>query len=271
MKNIYLSYDYKLKNDDFLYHLSKELEIFGYKLINNPFDESWQEYSEKISSSIFLINKSDIFIAIIRETNPNIFFELGYATALGKKTLVILDDEISFYYLRNHKFNRFDFNSTNVIYEILNLLEKIVVEEIEEKPYISYFSELVKEYRSSPLILDKISSQEFENIIFDYLTTQGFEPEKTTNLDYGYDFILRNYHGFSKTLVEIKKYSVNNKVSVNVVQQLYGAINAYEADHGILITTSGFTSSALDIISSLNIEMELWDMDFLSDMFPDRI
>ncbi|WP_186644165.1 hypothetical protein [Fluviispira vulneris] len=41
------------------------------------------------------INTSEIIIAEISESNPNVFYELGYAHALKKETIVLCDNDIS--------------------------------------------------------------------------------------------------------------------------------------------------------------------------------
>ena len=90
------------------------------------------------------------------------------------------------------------------------------------------------------------------------------EPERPeSNRDYGFDFVLRNYKNYHKTIVEVKKYSQSSKVSVNTIHQVFGTLNIYEADHALIITTSDFTSSAKDFVSKMNEKVELWNIENL--------
>jgi HJR/Mrr/RecB family endonuclease len=102
--------------------------------------------------------------------------------------------------------------------------------------------------------------EKFELIIKNSFEHNGYEVvnKKHTN-DYGFDFIVYD-SSRNKLLIQVKKRSLSTKISINTVQQLLGAIHAYEASGGILISTSGFTASALSFSEKCNPKIEMWTM-----------
>src|SRR3569833_1400557 len=48
-------------------------------------------------------------------------------------------------------------------------------------------------------------------------------------------------------LIEAKRYGPHRKVGFDLVQKLYGAYTSYGATHGMLVTTSSFTTPARDL------------------------
>ncbi len=265
MKKIYISSSFKNADDFLTYTLKRDLIEMGYEVVNKESDESF--FDESKATPEYLISQSDVFIAIIKDKSTFTFYELGYATALGKKVLIISESEFDLpLSLRKYNYIRLDSGIHNSIYDVINFLQKIKIEEKHERNNISNFKELIINFRQNSQIIDRISGSEFEEFIFNYFRSKGIDIDRpNTHTDYGYDFILRNWNGFEKTIVEVKKYNRNSKVSVNTIQQVVGAMNIYEADHGIIITTSDFTSSAKEFASSMTRKIELWDINYLTE------
>lgn len=265
MKNIYISSSFKHVDDFLTFTLKRDLIEMGYEVVNKESDESF--FDESKATPEYLISKSDVFIAIINEKSQFVFYELGYATALGKKVLIISESEYDLpSSLKKYNFIRLDSGMSNAIYNVNNFLQKTNIEERSISENISNFKDLIINFRENAQIIDRVSGPEFVEFIFNYFRNTGadvYRPNTTT--DYGYDFILRDWKGFPKTIVEVKKYNRNSKVSVNTIQQVVGAINIYEADHAVIITTSEFTASAKEFASSMTKEIELWDIYYLTE------
>ena len=52
-----------------------------------------QIYQENMLSRIYnQISKADLIVADVTGKNPNVFYEVGYAHALGKKTILMTQD-----------------------------------------------------------------------------------------------------------------------------------------------------------------------------------
>lgn len=63
--------------------------------------------------------------------------------------------------------------------------------------------------------------------------------------------------------VECKKYNANNPISVKLVRELYGTVEADKATAGMLITTSYFTKDAKEFTEKTKHRMALRDYNDL--------
>jgi len=93
---------------------------------------------------------------------------------------------------------------------------------------------------------------------------QGFEVELTpASRDGGFDVMAARKDQFGEHLylIECKRYSLTNKVGVEIVRGLYGAKMAKSATKGIIATTSYFTKDAIDFAKPLQYELSLNDFD----------
>jgi HJR/Mrr/RecB family endonuclease len=264
MKSVYISTSLKYVDDFLTFNVKRELEQLGYKILNEE-----ESFYDKSISPEYLINKCDVFIVILKYAEPKLFYEIGYASSLSKNIIIIsnLSEEIP-HFLKNYTFINVETYSTNIGFQLTQLLGTMKFDINTDLNYPNDLKDFIRTYRENPQILERLTEKEFEQIVFNHFKNNtGFNPEEPVNIrDYGYDMIFSNYLGFSKTLVEIKKYNSNSKVSINVIQQLVGAMLLYQADHGILITTSTFTLSAKDFVASLPYKIELWDLDYLEKM-----
>lgn len=261
MKNVYIATGQKYFDDILFSNFIRELEEYGYKIVNTDI----VDFNKKTSSK-YLINKCDVFIAIIKYDEPVLFFEIGYALALSKKIVILSnnEDEIP-YFLKNYSLIKSDTYNNSLGYQLNQILKDTTLELNHDLTYPTSLREFIQYYRTNPQIIERVTELEFEQIVYNYFRfSTDFQPEEPESpKDYGYDMILSNYKGHRKTLVEIKKYNPNAKVSINVIQQLVGAMSLYNADYGILLTTSTFTLSSRDFAGSLPYKIELWDLKHL--------
>ena len=119
--------------------------------------------------------------------------------------------------------------------------------------------DLIKKIAREPDLLFQISPRKFEEIIADVFFKRGFEIELTKSTrDGGRDIIAFYDHMNIKTkyLIECKRYAKTNKVSIGIVQRLFGVKMAEAANKAILATTSTFTRDARHFASS-----HVWDLD----------
>jgi len=199
----------------------------------------------------------------LKDSNPNVLFEMGYATAKNKKILIITDNEFELPFdLRKYNIIKFTSDFRHSLHQIINFIEKIEIEQIDEISKPRSFKEFVEFMKEYPNYIDRLSPIDFEHIIHMYFKENGFDCRLSSfPNDYGYDLEIYDYKNFGKTLVEIKKYNINNKVSITIIQQLLGAMSISEANHGIIVATSGFTASARDFVESINNKVELWTLN----------
>ncbi len=245
-----------------------ELENKGYLVVNNFREEVYSSFSgETVSFVSNHILNADIVVGVdVR--NPSVLFELGVASGSSKKIIIMERDESDipsflkdFYYLR-WKDSMF---LAEQIDHFIRTQIKSTVKSITPAEFHN-LRDLIRASSDSISALDNVSPVDFESLVFEFFNTKGYGPTELprNGLDYGYDMVLSNYKEYNKTLVEIKKYRSNQRISIAPIQQLLGAVSAYKADHSILITSSGFTSSAISFSNKMvSQKVELWDFEKL--------
>jgi hypothetical protein len=122
---------------------------------------------------------------------------------------------------------------------------------------------LIKFLSENPDHLHKIEPREFEEIIAEIFRSKGFEVELTKSTrDGGKDIIAIERHdlGFgTKYFIECKRYSLTNKVGVELVRALHGVKNIRNGPNKVILaTTSTFTRGAIDFAS--NQAPSEWDI-----------
>lgn len=260
---IFLSFNSKEAPSSFISRLQAELYECGFDVVNN-FESCYtgESYSDSINDSI---NKCDLIIAFITENSPNAMYELGYAMGKGKQVLIVSDEysKIPLELKNVPNIIRRYADDINTIYEVLNFIDNIKSKrgDIELDEHTG-FKDLLELYYTDLNEFDQIGPKDFEYLLFEWFKDKNLSPiEKCRKDDIGYDFSLSNYKHFMNTLVEVKKYNVNNKVSLGKIQQFLGVLNFYNADHGIFISSSGYTNSAVHFAEKSTPKIELWSMD----------
>lgn len=250
MRSVFISYSYadilarniveglKKSTIDNLTILTTDQGIGGYNPETQLFDS---------------IKKCDYFICIFDNYNPNVMLELGYALGRNKDIILVGDyNEIPFD-LRNFDFIKRNENISDVLME---LNKRMYSSEILPKEVICY-----KEYRENILralneqeFLDSLSYKDFEELIYEYLKAQNLPVDyQPVSRDRGYDFLLPTMN----CLIEIKKFSKNNKISLSVIRALLGTMVENNMSKGIIISSSGFTQSAINFVQNLEREIVL--------------
>ncbi len=173
------------------------------------------------------------------------------------------DEEVYWYIeeLKNN-FNLLGIKDAELIYTIEQ--DEIFIPELILPAQERIFS-LVK---NNPSILHSITPREFEELVAEIFDRQGFDVELTkATRDGGKDIIaIQSNMGIKlKYIVECKRYAMHNKVTLDVVQRLYGVKMAEKANKAILVTTSSFTKDASKFASQHCWDLSLKDKrDLLS-------
>jgi len=263
MKSIFLSYSYNQLNYEFIQILTKEIEGFSFK-INNDLS---LKNEGAFTNAFDVIKKADMLIALIVDNNPNVYIELGYAIGLGKEVLVFCQPEVELpFSLGNINFIRSDFNS-NAIYKIIGFIDRLKSsnENALIKSSNTNFQDAV-DGNPGLMHFEFMNGVQFENLVYEWFRRNKFQVKQMSlDLDCGYDLILTNYKEYKKTIVQIKHYNLNSRVSVSQVRQLLGDMHYAKADHAIIITSSFYTNSAIDFSTRCNSKIELWDLNNLRE------
>ncbi|OYU53831.1 MAG: hypothetical protein CFE25_17200 [Chitinophagaceae bacterium BSSC1] len=159
-------------------------------------------------------------------------------------------------------FNSIDqiFRSSQLNTEIINLasinfdFNKIKREGENKKQIVIDESRKVKRiisdiYQDFPQIY-KIEPREFEELIAELLRNDGYDVELTKQTrDNGYDILaLKKIDTKSlplKFLVECKRYNEKRSVGVEIIRSFKEVIDTQQANRGIIVTTSYFSSGAI--------------------------
>ncbi len=107
--------------------------------------------------------------------------------------------------------------------------------------------------------LQKLSGIEFELFLENQFNKNGFKVERTKGSgDFGADLVVETTSG-TRASIQAKRYK--QKANLKAVQEVVASLAHYQTDFGIVITTSGFFQSAIDLAETNNVE--LWDEDKL--------
>lgn len=223
----------------------------------------YDEYDSLESVEEQFIRKTHIYIAFLEKGSRDMMFELGMAFALGKRILIIscMDGEIPVF-LRNlpmihHKPEIGIQTLIPVLHQAIRIVggEKFTyAERVPTALYRKAFDLTFEEIEDLP-------PADFVALLFGLFERLGLKPEiSALDFDHGFDFRIRNFERYDNTLVEIKRYNLNTKVGINQIEQFYGVIMANNADAGIFITTSEFTSSAESFAQKIKPRIILFTM-----------
>jgi restriction system protein len=121
---------------------------------------------------------------------------------------------------------------------------------------------LVEKLRADPATMRQLSSRQFEEVVAELLSQQGYEIELTPlSGDGGFDMFAARREGLGKFLflVECKRYTPPNKVGVSIVRELHGVVHEKRATAGVLVTSSFFTRGAKDFQERSPYQLKLHD------------
>lgn len=94
--------------------------------------------------------------------------------------------------------------------------------------------------------IDNMSGIEFENYLKELYIKLGYNATTTNNShDFGADIVAIRDN--EKLCIQAKRYNKNKSVGISAVQEVIGSLNYYKANKGIVITTSNFTKSAIQL------------------------
>ena len=109
--------------------------------------------------------------------------------------------------------------------------------------------EILREAKSNPSLLRRVTPREFEKVIGRIFEGFGFRVEITSQTrDGGADLICMSYaHGIPfKVAVEVKRYSEGRPVGVELVRSFVGANRKLRANKLVYVSTSRFTRDAIE-------------------------
>jgi hypothetical protein len=125
-----------------------------------------------------------------------------------------------------------------------------------------FHDRLLKDVRLNPELVHSLDPYEFEKLTAELLRRQGIAVHVTPrSKDGGFDILAQHTTPLGKLLylVECKRWAPDNPVGVEIVNALYGVVERRNATGGMIVTTSRFTSGALEAARTLESRMTLTD------------
>jgi hypothetical protein len=124
-------------------------------------------------------------------------------------------------------------------------------------------NQLLHAVSADPKLLFTLSGRDFEILIADVLKKHGFDVFLTAaTRDHGRDIIAVSSTLGMKTkyLIECKRYAQRRKVDIGIVQRLFGVVKSENANKGIVVTTSSFSSDARHFADQHPWQLELREL-----------
>ena len=131
-----------------------------------------------------------------------------------------------------------------------------------------YWSKVIQHLSENPESLHELTPRKFEELIAELLQRDGYlvtlTPERK---DGGFDVLALQDSPAGKHLylVECKRFAQHHPVGVSIVRALYGVVERAKATAGLVVTTSRFTSGALEFQADLPYRMGLQQYEDLCD------
>jgi hypothetical protein len=200
------------------------------------------------------IRSSDALVALVREHNSNVFFEIGLATGAGVPTLlaVRVGEDIPFDLCAMPVVALSGDAQKDAMLISHRLASLELRTEADAKTYATAKEEL-EETTNNPSLLEKMSPKRFESLIARYFEEAGYTVEREPIAALA-DLSIRAPDG-RFALVEIKKVPHQNLVPIESVRQLVSMLAAADIASGLLISSSGFTSAALAMAEAYPITL----------------
>ena len=100
---------------------------------------------------------------------------------------------------------------------------------------------VIRQY--GPYRFAEVHPEDFERVVAELLRRGGFTVEVTVYIGDGADLVASKRN--TRVAVQVKRYSSTTAVGVSDVNQVIGAMQYYNCDKGLVVTTSRFTQSAV--------------------------
>ena len=112
--------------------------------------------------------------------------------------------------------------------------------------------------------VDMLDGFEFEEYVANLLLTLGYKEAIVTQKsgDFGADILAVNSNDI-RVAIQCKRYGTQNSVGNDAIQQIHSAMDYFDYQKAMVITTSYFSKPAFQMAQKL--EVELWDREILFD------
>ena len=115
---------------------------------------------------------------------------------------------------------------------------------------------------NNPDEIYNLSPRKFEELVAFLFEKMGYQVTLTQQTrDNGVDIyaLKKEEIGDILTIVDCKKFKPNRPVGIDIVRNMYGVLNIEKASHGVIATSSYFTSGAKDFQRTFQYQLSIKD------------
>lgn len=140
--------------------------------------------------------------------------------------------------------------------------DELIVDAIEQVENALVYDILERLHQGPPAF--------FEQVIVDLLVSMGYGNAENARVtgksgDNGIDGIVdQDQLGLDRVYVQAKRYEASNKIGADSIRNFAGSLNYHQANKGLFVTTSSFTSSAIDTAEKVQQRIVLVDGEKLA-------
>ena len=244
--NVFLAHSYTVRDFEFLQMLAELLRDEGHQVF-----EPASILGERISSAISAaIHSADALVAVLTESNPNVFYELGIAAGAGVPIMIASTAEgLVPDALASVPFVKRSGDSLRDAQAIARQLDSLQRVPTPRPTRSSSAEETLREAVRDRTLLESLSPLDFEYLVAELLRERGYVILRRQRDDAGVDLVATPQSSETRIVFEIKKLSAQSRVSVESVRRLGSAVANAHASLGVLVATGGFTPAALALAS----------------------
>ena len=133
---------------------------------------------------------------------------------------------------------------------------------------IPTIADKIYQIQSNPEYIYELTSREFEEVVAEIFSANGYEVTLTQQTrDGGRDIIAKQMVMGSPfvMIIECKRYNAQNKVSVSIVRELCGVQTVDNANMAMVVTSSFFSDDAINFAEKRGSLMSLADFNKLME------
>lgn len=201
-----------------------------------------------ISEIAARIRSADTLVALVESDNSNIIYEMGLAHGAGVPMLVATPQtEVLPLHASTVPYVQLTLDVHRDAREIARRLAELERRLVTKAgtDFTSAEDALLAASKNDAM-LEALTPDEFARLLTSLFKERGYNVQSCDSLDnWATDFAFISQKDGSLVLVECKKLSRQSRVSIEGVRQLLAAISSNEKAVGILVSSSGFTASAI--------------------------
>lgn len=205
------------------------------------------------------LRNSEVLIACMPvgdRINPNVFWEIGYGMGCGVPTVIVGSNmELPISHLREMPFIVRSGDPYRDALAVATQVDEMTISSpVPVTEFATAEATLLAAVRDN-WRLEAISPLRLEELVASLFAERGFDVRLSKTKDGGVDIILMSKGERDVVAVEVKKLNRQTLVSVDAVRRLAWTLQAVGANHGLLVTTSGFTAAATSFASTERVSL----------------